>query len=164
MGYKPINHLNDRLSYLQCKKKPPLAVVDRVKSEFYRYCFDESLATHTEVLKVLKRVGNGHYEYATTIACELSGKPPPQLSPDFVATLQEMFTDAQGTFVQLIRQDHSRLNFLSYSFVLHKFCELCDRPDLLEYFPKPKSSQKLVKQDFIWRQMCERLRWPYVLS
>jgi len=57
-----------------------------------------------------------------------------------------------------------RKNFLSYSYVLHKFCQLLELDDLLVYFPLLKSREKLQQQDRIWEKICGSLRWQYIPS
>ena len=54
--------------------------------------------------------------------------------------------------------------FLSYSYVLHKFCELLELDDLLEFFPLLKSREKLKQQDKIWINICKELQWQYIPS
>ena len=58
----------------------------------------------------------------------------------------------------------NRKNFLSYSYVLHKFCELLELDDLLVYFPLLKSREKLQQQDRIWEKICRSLQWQYIPS
>ena len=58
----------------------------------------------------------------------------------------------------------SRKNFLSYAYVLHKFCELLEFDDLLEYFPLLKSREKLHQQDIIWKKICRDLKWQFIPS
>ena len=52
--------------------------------------------------------------------------------------------------------------FLSYSYVLYKFCELLSEDKYLKYFPLLKSKEKLYQQDVIWKKMCETLMWEYI--
>ena len=59
---------------------------------------------------------------------------------------------------------NNRKNFLSYSYVLHKFCELIELDDLLIYFPLLKSREKLQQQDQIWKDICKSLKWQYIPS
>ena len=56
-----------------------------------------------------------------------------------------MFKEIQVPFMKHCPEN--RKNFLSYSYVLHKFCELLELDYLLEYFPLLKSREKLQQQD-----------------
>ena len=58
----------------------------------------------------------------------------------------------------------TRKNFLSYSYVLHKFCELLEYDHLLPYFTLLKSREKLQQQDKIWKDICKDLQWQYIPS
>ena len=58
----------------------------------------------------------------------------------------------------------TRKNFLSYSYVLYKFCELLELDHLLQYFPLLKSREKLQQQDVIWKSICKDLEWEYIPS
>ena len=58
----------------------------------------------------------------------------------------------------------NRKNFLSYSYVLHKFCELLELDELLSHFPLLKSREKLQQQDKIWECICNDLKWQYIPS
>ena len=57
-----------------------------------------------------------------------------------------------------------RKNFLSYSYVLYKFCELLSEDKYLKYFPLLKSKEKLYHQDLIWNKICKTLQWEYIAT
>ena len=73
-----------------------------------------------------------------------------------------MFKDIQIPFET--HRPPKRINFLSYSYVLHKFCELQMLDQYLKYFPLLKSREKLRIQDKIWKKICKDLRWKYYPS
>ena len=73
-----------------------------------------------------------------------------------------MFKEIQGPFMKVWPKE--RKNFLSYSYVLHKFCELLELDHLLEYFPLLKSREKLHQQDVIWKCICQELQWEFIPS
>ena len=52
---------------------------------------------------------------------------------------------------ELYKPGVERKNFLSYSYILYKFCEYLKLDDLLQYFPLLKSPQKLMEQDQVWK-------------
>ena len=55
-----------------------------------------------------------------------------------------------------------RKNFLSYSYVIYKFCELLGEDDFLPCFPLLKSKEKLWHQDVIWKNICKELHWEFI--
>ena len=66
-----------------------------------------------------------------------------------------MFKEIQVPFMKNCPQE--RKNFLSYSYVLHKFCQLIELDVFLVYFPLLKSREKLQQQDKIWKGICNDL-------
>ena len=73
-----------------------------------------------------------------------------------------MFKEIQIPFMNNCPDDTK--NFLSYSYVLHKFCQLLELDDLLSHFPLLKSREKLQQQDKIWENICKDLKWQYIPS
>ena len=92
----------------------------------------------------------------------LSGRKPPSLDRKSEEILRSLFKEIQLPFIKHCPPE--RKNFLSYSYVLHKFCELLEYDHLLVYFPLLKSREKLQQQDIIWAKICEELKWQYIPS
>jgi hypothetical protein len=82
------------------------------------------------------------------------------LSREVEEKLRFMFKEIQFSFVNHCPKKRS--NFLSYSFVLYKFCELLELDDFLPCFPLLKSHEKLYMQDKIWKKICEDMRWEFI--
>ena len=57
-----------------------------------------------------------------------------------------------------------RKNFLSYSYVLHKFCQLLELDHLLTSFPLLKSIKNLKEQEQVWEKICKSLKWEFISS
>ena len=93
---------------------------------------------------------------------DINGKKAPVLTRQYEEQLRMMFKEIQTPF--MIHCPDNRKNFLSYSYVLHKFCELLELDDLLSYFPLLKSREKLQQQDNIWEKICQSLKWQYIPS
>jgi hypothetical protein len=111
----------------------------------------------------LKKIGlTQFYEHSTHIISKLSGRPPPTINRETEEKLRLMFKQIQTPFEKYCPR--SRINFLSYSYVLHKFCELLELDDFLECFPYLKSREKLIIQDKIWENICKDLRWEFISS
>jgi hypothetical protein len=60
--------------------------------------------------------------------------------------------------------DPKRRNFLSYSYVLFKFCQLLGWTQYLQYFSLLKGKEKLRKMDEIWRGICLEMEWDFIPS
>lgn len=112
---------------------------------------------------ILKKLGlQNFYEHAVQIKSRLSNLPPPSISRDTEDFLRQRFRDIQVPFQEHCPKD--RVNFLSYSYVLHKFFQLMELDDLLKYFPLLKSMDKLRQQDKIWKKICDELMWEFIPS
>ena len=109
------------------------------------------------ILKKLKL--NKYYEHIPYVINQLNGKPPPYMSRKTEEILRLMFQKIQGPFLKYCPKN--RKNFLSYSYVLHKFVELLGLDHLTPLFPLLKSREKLHSQDVIWKKICEDIGWQF---
>ena len=100
--------------------------------------------------------------YGVNIINQLNGLPPPVISPEVEEIIRSMFKEIQIPFMK--NCPNERKNFLSYSYVLHKFCQLLELDELLIHFPLLKSREKLQQQDKIWENICKDLKWQYIPS
>lgn len=91
---------------------------------------------------------NKYYEHIPSIKYTLSGIPPPTIGKKLEEKLINMFKEIQNPFEKHCPKN--RKNFLSYSYTLHKMCELLGEDELVECFPLLKSREKLYYQDKIW--------------
>ena len=113
--------------------------------------------------RVLKKLQlTQYYEHTTYIISKLSGVPPPTISRETEEKIRLMFRQIQAPFEKYCPKD--RTNFLSYSYVLHKFFQLLELDDFIKYFPLLKSREKLKHQDKIWERICIDLNWDYYPS
>ena len=92
----------------------------------------------------------------------ITGKKAPIITRQCEELLRNMFKEIQVPFMKNCPEE--RKNFLSYSYVLHKFCELLELDYLLEYFPLLKSREKLQQQDVIWKKITAKLNWEFIPS
>ena len=119
--------------------------------------------TQKQVREILKKLDyNKYYEHIAHIINVLNGKKAPALSREEEEHLRSLFKEIQLPFSKNCPAD--RKNFLSYSYVLHKFCELLEYDYLLPHFPLLKSREKLQQQDKIWKLICRDLQWEYIPS
>ena len=117
----------------------------------------------SKVKEILKRLKfNKYYEHIPHIINHLNGQNAPVMSREIEEKLRFMFKDIQSSF-----QTHcpkERCNFLSYSYVLYKFCELLELDEYLPCFPLLKNRDKLYVQDKIWQKICSDLSWEFIKS
>ena len=165
-SYKRINHFNEWLAQFQAKETTEIP--DKIYSEINMEIkkdinLDVSNITYKHVREILKKLNyNKYYEHIPHLINIVSGKESPKLSRKEEEILRSLFKEIQLPFVKHCPPE--RKNFLSYSYVLHKFCELLEYDNLLCYFPLLKSREKLQQQDKIWKNICKELKWEYIPS
>ena len=165
-AYKRINHFNEWLAQFQAKGTTELP--DTIYIDVYEELDKDinrsinSINT-VSIRNILKRLNyNKYYEHIPHITNILSGNKPPSMTADHEEQLRIMFRNIQEPFEK--NKPKERLNFLSYSFCLYKFCELLGYDHLLCNFPLLKSREKLHQQDIIWKKICYDLKWEFIAT
>jgi len=171
--YKRINHFNEWLSQFQAKESTeiPEEVYNKIILELQKNKFNDLRKLAVPYIKlaymkkILKKINlQQYYEHITHIISKLSKMPPPTINRETEEVFRDMFRKIQIPFERNCPK--SRINFLSYSYVLHKFCELLELDELCRCFPLLKSREKLREQDNIWKAICKDkdVRWQYIPS
>jgi len=164
-AYKRINHFNEWLSQFQAKESteiPPeiyQAILLEMKKERIT---DLNKITHAKIREYLKKLKlNKYYEHIPHILNKLNKKVP-LIGKEVEDKLRHMFKEIQAPFMKICPP--TRKNFLSYSYVLHKFVELLNLDHLKDAFHLLKSREKLHQQDQMWKEICRELNWMYIKS
>lgn len=165
-AYKRINHFNEWLAQFQAKESTeiPQEVYDAILVELKKErIMDFRTLKASKVKEILKKLKfNKYYEHIPHIINRLNGQTAPVMSREVEERLRFMFKEIQPSF-----QAHcpkGRSNFLSYSYVLYKFCELLELDEYLPCFPLLKNRDKLYVQDKIWQKICQDLKWEFIRS
>lgn len=162
--YKRANHLMEWISQTQGREYTniPDAVYDAIMVELKKQKITNAATLTPRKLKeIMKKLSlNKYYEHIPHILNHISGKPLARIPPALEAQLRRMFAQIQVPFMK--HAPPNRRNFLSYSFVLHKFLQLLGHDDLLQHFPLLKSRSKLFDQDQVWKNICEELSWEFI--
>ena len=165
-SYKRENHFNEWVAQFQAKESTsvPDDVIQQLRLEFKKQKINRTTEiTHLKVRELLKKLGlNKYYEHAPYITTILNGVKPPTMPQALEDRLRLMFGQIQKPFEKHCPED--RKNFLSYSFVLYKFCELLGEDEYLPCFPLLKSKDKLYRQDQIWKLICNELKWEFIAT
>tara|TARA_R110001592_G_scaffold249763_1_gene512274 strand:+ start:22678 stop:23592 length:915 start_codon:yes stop_codon:yes gene_type:complete len=165
-SYKRENHFNEWLSQFQAQEVTsiPPEVIEQLRSEFKKIKIKNvNEITHTKVRTLLKKLKlNKYYEHVPYISNILNGIQPKRMPQALEEKLRQMFKEIQTPFDKNCPAE--RKNFLSYSYVLYKFCELLSEDDYLECFPLLKSKEKLYQQDVIWKKICKDLQWEFIAT
>ena len=162
--YKRANHLGEWISQTQGREYTniPDAVYDAIMVELKKQKITNVATLTSKKLKeVMKKLSlNKYYEHIPHILNHISGTPLARIPPALEAQLRRMFAQIQVPFMK--HAPPNRRNFLSYSFVLHKFLQLLGHDDLLQHFPLLKSRSKLFEQDRVWKDICQELNWEFI--
>ena len=165
-AYKRINHFNEWLAQFQAKESTdiPKEIYDEIllelkKERISNMCY-LSQKKLREILKKLKK--NKYYEHIPHIINKLNGLPPPIMTRKTEEELRRMFKEIQIPFQHNCPIE--RKNFLSYSYILHKFVQLLELDEFIPCFVLLKSREKLHQQDLIWKKICLELKWQFIPS
>jgi uncharacterized Zn finger protein (UPF0148 family) len=165
-SYKRVNHFNEWVSQIQGKESTeiPEEIFEKILSEIKKEQIKDTLKlSYNKMREILKKLKfNKYYEHIYYIIYRLNGISPPNFSPELEEKLRNMFKEIQGPFLK--HCPDKRKNFLSYSYVLFKFCQLLEKDEYLKHFSLLKSREKLHVQDQIWRKICLEVRWEFIQS
>ena len=90
----------------------------------------------------------------------MTGVKPKRLLAHEEEQILAMFSLMQKPFEQ--NKSDERSNFLSYSYILFKICELLKIDWILSYFKLLKGDDKLHQQDQTWKKICVSCDWPFI--
>ena len=164
-AYKRINHFNEWLSQFQAKESTDISsdIIEKILCELKKErIFNVANISNNKIRDILKKLKlNKFYEHIPYIINKINGKPPPNITKQIEEKLRYMFKEIQTPFEKHCPKN--RKNFLSYSYVIHKFIQLLGMNEYLVYFPLLKSREKLYQQDKIWKCICNELDWYHLL-
>jgi len=165
-SYKRINHFNKWILLFQAKENTqiPEEIYARIMTRLHRRGHtNPSSITRKEVNKVLVDLNlSKYYQHKQLILARLTGRPPLQMTPEQEEICRLMFMATQPPFEKwkpIVAPE--RKNYLSYSYLLYKFCELQGWNEFLPYFTLLKGAQNRRKQDLLFEKICQELDWEF---
>lgn len=165
-SYQRKNHFKEWLNQLQGKEVTiiPESVINLVLLEIKKERItDIDKITSAKIKQYLKKLKlNKYYEHIPNLISKITNKPPLIINEEFENVLLDLFDKIQEPFIKHCPK--TRKNFLSYSYTLHKFCQLLGKNEYLIYFPLLKSREKLFEQEKIWKNICSDLNWKFMSS
>jgi len=165
-AYKKINHFNEWLAQFQAKESTdiPQEVYDQILVQLKKERITNMTALKPSKLReILRGMGKSkYYEHIPHIINRLNGQNAPFMSREDEERLRHMFREIQPSFKR--HMPKGRRNFLSYAYVLYKFCELLEMDEFLPCFSRLKNREKLIMQDKTWKLICQDMGWQYVRS
>ena len=163
-AYKKINHFNEWLAQFQAKESTeiPAGIYDQILLQLKKERITNfSSLKRTKLREILRHMGETkYYEHIPHIINRLSGQNAPFMSREDEEKLRHMFREIQPAFKKHIPK--GRRNFLSYGYILYKFCELLEMDEHLACFPLLKNRDKLYIQDQAWKGICSDMQWQYI--
>lgn len=165
-SYKRINHFREWCNQVQGKESTeiPAEVFEKILAELKKQKVLDfksiSYKTMRNILKNLKL--HRYYEHLHYILNRINGEQAPCFSPELEEKLCNMFKDIQGPFLKHCPKN--RKNFLSYSYVLYKFCQILGYNEYLKHFPLLKSRLKIFTMDEIWQKICTDCKYKFIPS
>jgi predicted RNA-binding Zn-ribbon protein involved in translation (DUF1610 family) len=165
-AYKRINHFTEWLNQFQGKESTdiPNSVYEEIVKDMNRRRIKDRSVLEPKIMReILKKLKmHKYYEHTIYIINKLNNIPPPKIDRETEKLFKKMFIKIQKPFIMF--KPVKRKNFLSYAYVLYKFCELLELDEFLPYFPLLKSNDKLQEQDEIWEKICNYLNWDFYSS
>jgi len=166
--YKRANHFQEWLNTAMAKQtcEVPESVLAKVMETLYRERITPAQTTVRKVREALKQCGlRKWYDQSTFITCKLTNRAPPRMTPDVENRLRQLFQQLQEPFEKCRDETApTRKNFMSYSYVLYKLCELEGLDEFKACFTLLKGRDKLHKQDQVWKAICDQLNWTFIPS
>ena len=155
-------HFSNWIEKIQGKENLtiPEDVINIVKKEIKRERKEDcmELLTESDIRRYLKKNRSRkqkydtYYNHCTKILRLVTGIPPLQMTAQMELNLQNMFMAIQKPF-KMYKND--RQNFLSFTYILYKLCQLLGYNEFLPKFRLPKNEEIIYKYDSIWKKICE---------
>lgn len=164
--YKRLNHFRLQLSQLQATESCEISqdIIDKVLEALVARGVTKpervTVGILREVLKKLKF--RRCYDHIPQIMSRITGKPPVRLTPDLIERCRLMFINIQAPFEKHCPPE--RKNFISYRYLLYKMFQLLGYDEVLPYMTLLKGKEKLLKQDMIFKKICQDLDWQFIPS
>ena len=181
LAYEKKNHFFVWLTHFQARESKYISdeIVNVILNEIKKYNYSKQeikSITDNNIIKILKKLDyNKYYKNLSYIRYKITGIKPPAFTKEEENLLIHMFNLIEAPFYK--HKPAKRKNFLSYSYILYKFCEKI-KYDALENndIEKCKKYSKYLKllillkrknlreQDAIWKKICNELGWIYYSS
>ncbi len=171
--YKKKNHFRDWLARSQGKEGTniPDVVYDALLNELRKLRIKQSKDVTRELLiRLLRKLKMPkYYKNISQIHYHITGKHPPQFTQVQETILMQMFLTLEPVYEQVKRP--GRGNFFSYSYCIHKFCEIQHHltgdevwQENKKHFSLLRGTSKRYETDQMWRDCCKIVGWPFFKS
>jgi hypothetical protein len=164
--YHRSGRLKEWLNQFQAKENADITddVYIAIKNELKKKRIsDYSKINRDTIRDILRKLGlTKFYDNIAFIINKLNNIPAPKMTHQQEKVIFNAFDLIEDIWDEV--KPSGRKNMISYSYLLHKLCELFEYDEYLPCFPLLKSPDVLRKQDKIWERICKRLNWEYYPS
>jgi hypothetical protein len=121
-----------------------------------------STVSYSKIREALKRLRlQQYYNNTHSLLAEFQGTSLIRFEDHHMEQLMSMFLEIQDPFQ---RHASSRVNMMSYTYLIQKFSEILGWEDVAWSVPSMKSDANIRRQDEIWKRICEDLGYPFIRS
>lgn len=165
--YDNANHFRDTL--MQAQGLENLKLPARVLPAMHAYIRNRRMSLKdlepSDTYCILRDLKLSHlYKHKVKLTYLLSGKEPFALNAQQTEQLCYNFQEIQEPFKKLSKERFPRKNLISYSYILFKLSEIHQYDKICEVCYLLKTNSKLHLLDAIWKEICEKLAWPFYPS
>ena len=163
--YLRIDHFSDYFIHIQAKESALIA--DDVIYEIISYLVDEGHCSR-ESIEFADVLAAQHalplkknlYDQTMQIWCRIRGIEPFRMDPVIEEIFRLMFIRVEVVFERI--RLPTRRNFLSYPYVIYKFCQQTNYTELMPYLSLLKSKVKLYYNEYFYEKICVELGWEFI--
>lgn len=164
-SYLRVSHFEDWIAKSQGLETTQVSeeLLQQIMEDMYKHGVrsEASINRHT-VRKSLARLGQQRkYDHVVQITSRLTNKAPPRMTPQMEEECRVLFLAVQSVWTK-IRDKISkgrRKNFMSYSYILHRFMRMLRYDKFVPCYSLLKGEEKLQLQDAFWAEICSELGW-----
>lgn len=161
-AYRRTNHFTEWVNQVQGRENTeiPQEIIDRLWQEVAaERLTDYSQITKKKIKEYLKKLKlSKYYEHAPAILCRMTNERI-VIPAEIEEKLRDMFLKTEMLYERYKPKD--RKNFLSYSYLLRKYCEILGLHDLARVFPLLKSREKCEDHDAVFKMICRDAGWRF---
>lgn len=159
---KRVNHFKYWIQRIQGTETHRVSSADLETIRVYLHRTPDVEITYDRIRYTLRILHKRHlYNNTYYILRKLTGEALVQFDRHHEEALLHLFRKIQTAYAAV--RAH-RVNMLSYSFLIKKFCEIYGWQEIAFQIPTLRSRDKLRDQDAIWKDICHYLKLPYYAS
>lgn len=159
--YKPMSHLEDTMRSTEGSESHvvPYEQLWQIMYECARRHLQPEDLTIGIIRDICDHLKSVKVENAVQCYCRLTGRAPRRMTPYMKEQMRLMFHAQEAPFR---KHCEKRVNNLSFSYILYKYCELLGYWEMLESMPLLRGTLNLSSHDTIFSKVCKELDWQYI--